>query len=121
MPIQLSTNSVVWMEDSDSVVVSRYNKTGTSWAKVIIYSGSCDLQEAGGAVVYNEAGVVVQADARCFIDASPLPDIHLDDELVFNGQASLTYLVMSTGTWTMEPVHMELALKRGARPYGGKT
>jgi hypothetical protein len=121
MPIQLSTASVIWPEDSDVCVATRYNKIGTSWATTIVYSGPCDFQQAGGSIVYNEAGVVVQADARCFIDASPLPDIRIDDELVFNGDASNTYLVMSNGTWSMEPVHMELALKRGARPYAGKT
>ena len=120
MPIQLTSRNVVLPQQSDSCVVTRYTKIGVTWPSAIVYSGICDFQQGGGGLAYNEAGQVVQADAKCFFVG--VPDIRVDDEMVFNGQPVQTYVVVNTSTWTMiAPGHLELLLKRGPLPYRGKT
>jgi len=120
MPIQLTSRNVVWPEQSDVCVVTRYTKIGVTWPSAVVFTGPCDLQENGGNLAYNEKGTVVQADAKCILDGSP--GILVDDEMVFNGNALQTYVVVNTSTWTMlPPGHVELLLKRGPIPYRGKT
>ena len=120
MPIQLTSNNIPLPQQSDQCVVTRYTKVGVTWPAVVVFSGICDFQQGGGNLAYNEAGAVVQADAKCFFVG--VPDIRVDDEMVFNGQPVQTYVVVNTSTWTMiSPGHLELLLKRGPLPYRGKT
>ena len=121
MPAQFSSRTVVWPENSDTVVVMRWAKTGTSWTGTTVYSGVADLQEGSGTLAYNAAGIVIESDARLFIDADPLPSIKVDDEIIANGSADQTYTVVSTSLYTMSPVHLELNLKRGPAAWKGKT
>jgi hypothetical protein len=116
---QTAMNNLDWPSDTDTCVVTRYDKTGTTWGKAVAYSGGCDFQSGSGTLTYNEGGNVVQGDARCFLNG--YVDIRLDDECVFNGNADLTFTVVQSNTWTMAPQHTSLLLKRGAIAYTGRT
>jgi hypothetical protein len=119
MPAQLTSNSVTWPEASDSCIVTRFVKVGTSWPGTVIYSGVVDLQESAGGITYNAGGVVQMQAAVAIFDG--LPDIRVDDQIVFNGIPTEVYVVISTGRWTFPPVHTECALKYGPIAYSGKT
>jgi hypothetical protein len=119
MPAQITSKSISWLENSDTCVATRFIKVGTTWPGTIVYSGVVDLQERGGGITYNAGGVVQMADAIAIFDG--LPDIRVDDQIVFNGAARQTFVVVSVNHWTMSPQNVECALKYGPIAYSGKT
>ena len=127
-PAQFYTQSVPFIEDTETITVTRYAPGTTDrMARVAtqIYAGSADVQIGTGDTYIDAGGAVAQVEAVCIIDPLPdgtLPDVRIDDAVAVtraNGTPD-TYTVVVVDPNTFPPAHLELRLKKGVK-YAGPS
>ena len=119
---QLQTNAGGFPDaQSESVLVQRRNKTGTNQLgepvfddtnPTLLYSGSADFQFNTGDLVVTKEGEIIDADARCTIEAASvgaLPVIDEGDRVLFNSEK---FTVILSEIWAFPYIHAELLLKQ---------
>jgi len=115
-PAVLTSKAISWPQDIDTVTIVRYATTVPGGVPTstptTIYSGAGDFQEGGGGIYYNPEGAVEEAEAKLFIDATPLPTFEVDDRVTYAGDGK-TYAVVSVNYKPFAFPYIELLLKRG--------
>jgi len=116
MPVQLTTKSVPFLEDSEIVVITRFARAGTDGLGRVssqIYNGPGDFQINTGDTYTDPGGVVASADGVVVINAASvaaLPAVKLEDVVVVN---TVHYTVVLVQLWSFALPHLELLVRIG--------
>lgn len=120
MGAQLTSNGIPWLEESDTVAITRRAQSGESFATSTIYSGAGNFDSSGGQLFYDPMGAVDKADALLIIDpvSGVLPAVLIDDIVTIVGVVG-EYVVVLVDPKNFPPAHLEVHLKRGPIAYQG--
>lgn len=117
MAVQLTTTSLPFLEDSESVTITRYVQSGSdglSRTATVIYSGSGDIQINTGDTYVDPGGITANADGVLVLDpiGGVLPTVKLGDIVTVNG---IAYTVVLVQSWAFGIPHLEVMVRLGTR------